>query len=169
MIIGITGHRVLPDPAAWEWVQTTLARHIEEATRPLTGMTSLAIGADQMFARIVLGMGGQIEVIVPFFGYERTFERREDLNEYLRLKALASRIQVLNPSDSDDQAYLRAGEHIVDSCNLLITVWDGLPARGLGGTGDVIEYAVKKSKTWIQVNPQTRTTERHEAHHGYRR
>ena len=112
MIIGITGHRVLHDPAAWEWVQATLTRLIGEAKRPLTGVTSLAIGADQMFARIVLSVGGRIEVVVPFVGYERTFERREDLDEYLRLKALASRVQVLAPSDSDDEAYLRAGEFV---------------------------------------------------------
>ncbi|MGW4103078.1 hypothetical protein [Streptomyces sp. NPDC004976] len=40
-----------------------------------------------------------------------------------------------------EQAYLGAGRWIVDHCDRLIAVWDGRPARGLGGTGNVVANA----------------------------
>jgi hypothetical protein len=39
-------------------------------------------------------------------------------------------------------------------------VWDGEPAKGLGGTGDVVGYAVQKGKDLIHLNPVNRSVTR---------
>lgn len=44
---------------------------------------------------------------------------------------------------------------MVDRSELLIAVWDGLSATGLGGTGDVVSYAVRQRKKTIHLNPIT--------------
>jgi hypothetical protein len=40
-----------------------------------------------------------------------------------------------------EAAYFAAGKLIVNRCDLLLAVWDGQPAGGLGGTGDIVGYA----------------------------
>src|SRR5438045_1966363 len=69
MNIGITGHQRLKNPSAWTEVRTRLGKLLDDAEKPLIGLTSLAIGADQLFAEAVLGCGGMIEAIIPFDGY----------------------------------------------------------------------------------------------------
>ena len=46
---------------------------------PLIGVTSLAIGADQLFADAVLQLGGELEAVIPFAEYDRTFDNSSDL------------------------------------------------------------------------------------------
>ncbi|MEO5877101.1 MAG: hypothetical protein ABIQ26_19070, partial [Streptosporangiaceae bacterium] len=40
-----------------------------------------------------------------------------------------------------DEAYLVAGHRVVKRSDLLLAVWDGRPAGGLGGTADIVAYA----------------------------
>jgi hypothetical protein len=49
-------------------------------------------------------------------------------------------------------SYWRVGERVVGACEFLIAVWDGRPARGVGGSADVVEQALKDGRTviWIQ-------------------
>lgn len=66
--IGITGHRDLPAPTA-----LLIAQALREALAgygaSVTGVTALADGADQLFARAVLDHGGRLEVIVSATRY----------------------------------------------------------------------------------------------------
>src|ERR1051326_2213357 len=71
--IGITGHQRLDAPSKWEWVKREIERLLTQNTLPLVGVTSLAIGADQLFAKCVLELGGELMAIIPFVNYERTF------------------------------------------------------------------------------------------------
>ncbi|MGH3910452.1 MAG: hypothetical protein ACRDRM_06435 [Pseudonocardiaceae bacterium] len=66
-VIGITGHRGLALIA--RLVTRALRAALAEYAGDVTGVTSLADGADQLFARAVLDQGGGIEVIVPAARY----------------------------------------------------------------------------------------------------
>lgn len=155
MKIGITGHQRLKDPAAWSWVRQEFDRLLSSVSSPVTGISSLAIGADQLFADAVLQSGGLLEVVIPFVGYDSTFAEGHDRREYLRLLERASDEEVLEGHGSDEEAYLAAGQRVVDRSDLLLAVWDGLPAGGLGGTGDVVSYALRHEKKTIHLNPVT--------------
>jgi hypothetical protein len=159
MRVGITGHQRLQEPARWGWVKRELDGVISSLTLPLTGITSLAIGTDQLFANAVLQRGGSLEIIIPFAGYESTFSEEHDRQEYLRLLRLALKQEVLEKYGSDEEAYLASGKRMVDQSELLIAVWDGQPAVGLGGTGDVVSYAVQQRKRTIHLNPITQQVE----------
>jgi hypothetical protein len=154
LTVGITGHRKLEDPAAWKWVRRELTALLG-AVAPLTGITSLAIGADQLFAEVVLELKGDIEAVIPFPDYERTFTDETDLTRYRLLKAASKRVEVLPDGANEDQAYLDAGRRVTDLSDLLVAVWDGQPARGLGGTADVVGYAARIGKRVVQFNPVT--------------
>ncbi|MGH3321286.1 MAG: hypothetical protein ACRDN9_14140 [Streptosporangiaceae bacterium] len=65
MRIAITGHRGLPPET-----ERLITEAVRKELRPyagdgLAGLTCLADGADQIFARAVLDMGGSLEVLIP--------------------------------------------------------------------------------------------------------
>lgn len=156
MKAGITGHRKLVDASGWVWVRGELEVLLRELPEPLTGVTSLAIGADQLFAEVVLNLGGEIGAVIPFSNYERTFDDEFDLARYRDLLSRAQRIEIQANSANDDEAYLKAGERVAELCDVLVAVWDGEPSRGLGGTADIVRYASSKGKRVIHLNPITR-------------
>jgi len=43
--------------------------------------------------------------------------------------------------------------YMLDHCDRLIAVWDGLPARGPGGAGQIVEQARRQSipVIWVKV------------------
>lgn len=158
MKIGVTGHRRLGDPAKTNWVTREIVRVLDSVPLPLAGLSSLAIGADSLFARAIVDRGGSLQVILPFPDYEHKFAPGHDREEYERLLKRASVVEVLNQHGSEEEAYLAAGKRVVDLSNLMIAVWDGQPAAGLGGTGDVVRYALECRKRCIHINPVTEET-----------
>ena len=58
------------------------------------------------------------------------------------------------PSGTErDRAYLLAGIVVIERCEILVAVWDGLPARGVGGTGEVVRAALQRHRRVIVVDP----------------
>ena len=54
-----------------------------------------------------------------------------------------------------EDAYLDCGLETVNGSDLLIAVWDGEPARGKGGTADVVEYARSIGRPIIVIDAAT--------------
>lgn len=157
--IGITGHQKLSDPADWNWTQSALSRELDTFKNPVTAVSSLAIGVDQLFASLVVKRGGKIYVVVPFKGYERTFSS-QDIKEYNRLLCKAHFIETLQTEGADEDKYLSAGKHVVELSDLMISVWDGKPAQGKGGTADIVDYALTKNVPLIHINPANKSITR---------
>lgn len=143
-VIGATGHQRLP-----AGVTSFLIDHVRATVRscqpPLCVVSSLAAGADQLVAHVVLEEGGGLQAIVPSAGYEATLDA-DDLHSYEELLTQAAEITRLEFDEPSEAAYWAAGKEIVARCDLLVAIWDGRPARGLGGTGDVIDYARTSGK-----------------------
>lgn len=152
MKVGITGHQRLDDPSAWGWVKSTLNNELDALEAPVIAVSSLAIGADQLFASIVVHRGGQIHAVIPFQGYERTF-RPQDLDAYRRILSKATVVEIMQTDGTAEDKYLAAGKRIVELAELLIAVWDGMPAKGMGGTADVVTYAIHRGTRLIHINP----------------
>jgi hypothetical protein len=155
--VGITGHQRLKDNAAWEWVKPELDNILVHLPKPVIGISSLAVGADQLFAQSILQHGGSLNVVIPFEDYGSRFEQDQDRKRYLELLNMASQINVLPRSGSDEESYYKAGKHVSDISDLLIAIWDCKPAAGLGGTGDIVKYARNLGKRIIHVNPVDQT------------
>ncbi|MFJ8648155.1 hypothetical protein ACIRNI_18820 [Streptomyces sp. NPDC093546] len=138
--IGVTGHRDIPDE---------LHAHVRAAMQAaflghdgvLEALSSLATGADQLFADIALACGAGLVAVIPSGDYEDGFADAAELARYRGLRKRATREVRMAFPHSTDEAYYAAGTYIADHCDRLLAVWDGRPARGLGGTGDIVRYA----------------------------
>jgi hypothetical protein len=134
--IGITGHRDLT-PLTVTAVTAVLDERLAQV-HDLVGITALAEGADQLFAREVLARGGALDVIVPSEEYRGL---REDQIGYDHLLACAVRVTRLPFRQDGPAAHVAAGLVMVERCDQLLAVWDGQPARSFGGTADFVDYA----------------------------
>jgi len=147
--VGITGHQRLDAPASWTWVSTVMQVELAAMTSPLVGVTSLAIGADQLFARLILELGGKLHAVLPFADIERSFSSM-DVAAYRELVA-QSTVEVLKVAGTDEDAYFAAGLRIVELSDVLLAVWNGKPAKGKGGTADVVNYAASRQLPLISL------------------
>jgi hypothetical protein len=139
--IGCTGHQNL-SPATRRAVAAAIADVLASETEDeLTGLSSLAEGADQIFAFAVLAAGGRLHAVVPSEAYECSFASSFARETYTRLLGLAAGSSTLPFEAPDEDAYLAAGRDVADRCEILIAVWDGQEAAGKGGTGDIVSYA----------------------------
>jgi len=116
-------------------------RRVLPAGPQLCGVSSLAEGADQLFAGHVLAAGGVLEAIVPCQDYDRSLATDSGRVRYEQLRNAAETVITLPFPKPSEEAFLAAGQAMVDRCDHLFAVWDGRPARGLGGTADVVSYA----------------------------
>ena len=151
-VLGVTGHQTIP-PAARDFVVTAIKDILRDVASPLRAFTSLAAGADQMVAAELVQAGGRLHVIVPSRDYEQTFTAAEDLALFRSLLKAADAVTELDFEEPSEEAFLAAGKSVVDNCAVLIAVWDGKPARGLGGTADVVGYARDTGKAVSIVWP----------------
>lgn len=155
MRIAISGHRSLP-PAT----EALVAEALDEALSPIianiTGLTCLADGADTLFARAVLAHGGQIEVIVPAEQYLAGLPG-EHHAEYHKLLAQATQVHRRPFSESTSEAHMAASQYMLTLADELWAVWDGQPARGYGGTADVVQAARDLNKRVRVIWPDCAT------------
>ncbi|MDG4784714.1 hypothetical protein O7626_02000 [Micromonospora sp. WMMD1102] len=107
---------------------------------PLIGVSCLADGADQIFARAVLNRGGSLEAVVPADEYRDGLPENARA-EYDELFARAVVVHRCVHRESTAEAHMDASRVMVDGADHLIAVWDGEPARAYGGTADVVQYA----------------------------
>jgi hypothetical protein len=91
-------------------------------------------------AQAVLDAGGTLHAVIPCRQYESTFEGA-DLDRYHDLLQSADVVETLDHPGPTEEAFFDAGRQVADLCEVLIAVWDGRPARGMGGTADVVAYA----------------------------
>jgi hypothetical protein len=150
--IGVTGHQNLP-AAFLPRIRKEIERVIERAPAKITGVTSLAAGTDQLFARAVLDRGGRLYAVIPCAGYESAFTDAGAVATFNELLAASSEIETLPHDQPSAQAFLEAGHRVVELADLLVAVWDGQKAKGLGGTADVVQYARDRSREIVIVWP----------------
>jgi len=165
----IVGHRLnrIADPAAVQTRLEGILRTIELALDDMAGdpaparlrlISALAEGADQLAvsAATAVGLGWDAVLPFPVEVYEQDFSPGEVRTAFRDLLAQAGSILVLDGKGvgaERDRAYDAAGKALLDNCDVLIAVWDGLPGRGRGGTHDVVEEAVRRHIPIITMAP----------------
>ena len=157
MIFGITGHQER-EGIDWDWVRASIGYELERGKAPLQGLSSLARGADQVFAEEVLRLQGDLTAVIPKDNYEAYFEG-ETLTAYRRLLS-AAKVERMPPAEDDEAAFLAAGIRVADECEILLAVWDGEGAHGSGGTADIVTHARKIGRSVVHLQPITRAISR---------
>ena len=152
MKVGVTGHQQLGGEETVVWLSHTLETCIEQY-RIEQGITSLAIGADQLYAEVLKRKNIPYLAVIPSADYVTTFTNDHDLARYQEFLQEAFEIIHLPFEQGSETAYYEAGKRVVDLSDLLLAIWNGLPARGLGGTADIVQYALSRKKQVIHINP----------------
>ena len=155
--VGVTGHRVLEEKTR-RWAARQLddlfsfLAGLPPSAAPRRALSSLAIGADQVFAEAAHHHGIPIEVVIPFASFIEDFAKGAERDSYERLLSAATSIAHLPWAERSDEAYLAGGVWVVDHCDLLIAIWNGEKAAGAGGTGEVVDYSRDAGKPCIHMH-----------------
>lgn len=132
-----------------------------------TVVSPLAKGADRLVAAAVLKQEpARLEVLSPFAlaEYRTDFVEPDDRQEFETLLEQADDVRVL-PAELEaataeeraalrNEAYFDVGRKTVDECEILIAIWNGKPAAGVGGTGDVVRYALQAGRLVIWIDSE---------------
>ena len=146
IIVGVTGHRVL---AEREKVRAGIQRALAGVRaafpdKPLAVLSALAEGADRLVAQEALAAGDARLIAVlplPVNDYIADFATAASVDEFHDLLRSADEVIDLAPAPTRDDAYSQAGRYILDRSDVLLGVWDGEGAHGIGGTGEIVGLA----------------------------
>ena len=122
----------------------------------MTGISCLADGADQIFARAITDLGGTLDVVIPAAGY-RAGLPADSHPEYDALLAQAAAVRRLPFTESTSESHMAASRLMIDEADELYAVWDGKPARGCGGTADVVAYAREPVSRYVSSGQTARS------------
>jgi hypothetical protein len=138
--LAISGHRGLALDVAARIAADIDVEVSKRAAADLVGLSCLADGADSIFAQAILRHGGSLVVVVPALKYREGLPE-EHHSLYDQLLSMASGKTALNYVESTAEAHQAASLYMLDHSDELLAVWDGKPARGFGGTADVVHEA----------------------------
>lgn len=156
--VGVSGHRHVtggaPVVAAVDAVLDAVA--VAAGGRPATVVSSLAEGADRLVAERGLARAGwALEVVLPLDrdDYERDFHDGPSVEAFRSLLGRAATVERVPAQATREDGYWAAGLAVLDRCDALLAVWDGRPARGRGGTAEVVARARETGRplAWVQV------------------
>ena len=156
-VVGFSGHRQIIDPdGLGREIAAALASLRQRSPGEWLGLSSVAEGGDQLFIGQVRALGMSWHAILPLPKVE--FARDFPPGEWAAAERIldgAEHVRVITENGTREDAYLDCGMATVDGSDVLLAVWDGEPARGRGGTGDVVAYARSLGKPMILIDANT--------------
>jgi hypothetical protein len=151
-LVGVTGHQDIP-PTALAYVESGIESALIRLDDNVAGVSSLSAGADQIFADVVLRMGGRLHVVIPCQRYVDAFSDGDAVRRFESLLRQASTVETLKYTEPSEEAFWQAGRRIVELSQVIVAVWDGAGSKGKGGTADVVRYAQERGTEVIIVWP----------------
>jgi hypothetical protein len=176
--VGVTGHRpgpkLRPDQAiavrrTVDNVLASIDRLTGEAvsrdhwafaaaTHRLTVVSALAEGADRIVAESGLAAGLGLTAILPFrrADYRNDFPTDAARQDYDALLAKGGDVFELDGKrEAEARAYEAAGLLMLANADIVIAIWDQMPADGIGGTAMIVERAMAEDVPVILIDPRT--------------
>jgi hypothetical protein len=156
-VVGFSGHRSVENPAG---VARALVEVLESLRKETSGewlaLSSVADGSDQMFVAQARSLGLSWHAILPLprAEFARDFSAA-DWPAVETMLAHAEHVHVIAENGTREDAYLDCGLETVNGSDVLLAVWDGQPARGKGGTADVVAYALSIGKPVVVIDART--------------
>lgn len=161
--MGMGGHQQLGDEETIQFVEQQFKALLEEYReragkdgKEFVACAALALGADRLFVKVALGLGIAVEVVIPCEQYEQIFSS-EVQEEYRSLLGRCRQVHRLPIRTCSDDAYLAAGEWIVENSDVVVLAWNGYPAAGKGGTADMVSHARFLGRPWVHVHTRLHT------------
>ncbi len=149
-------------------VKLDVRQSFSSAAPAFTLISSLAEGADRIAAAAALDAGLALDVVLPCPPsiYLETFADDASRGEFDALLASA-RARLVLPlagkpeaaiADRLPRSYESAGLTMLAQSDILVAVWDGKPAEGRGGTGEIVDEAARRGVPVVVVDPSNGAT-----------
>ena len=118
-------------------------------------LSGLAEGADCLLAEAALQSSWSLVAILPFAGEEFAKDFSDEGRNVYRslLPRAASVCELSGDLARGAETYVEAGDFVVEHADLIVALWDGQPARGPGGTADVVARALRAGKPLLVMPP----------------
>jgi hypothetical protein len=139
--VGFSGHRHLQNPEAVAAVLRSELAALRKEEGELIALSSIAIGADTLFAQEVLRAGIKWIVVLPM--PKELFREDFTPEEWAVAEDLISKAVEVRTLLGTERpgVYVDGGKAVVDESDCLFAVWNGKPAAGPGGTAEVVLHA----------------------------
>ncbi|HXC55415.1 MAG TPA: hypothetical protein VNU97_08980 [Rhizomicrobium sp.] len=174
--VGVTGHR--PGPKLSPEQASRVRRTVDAILADIAGLTrevvardawafasrrpelsivsALAEGADRIVAEAGLAADFRLDAILPFAraDYRGDFESEPSRLAYDDLLAKSGAVFELDGRrEAVGRAYEAAGLLMLANADIVIAIWDQMPADGIGGTALIVEQAMAADVPVIVVDP----------------
>ncbi|MDX2237823.1 MAG: hypothetical protein NW203_09705 [Hyphomonadaceae bacterium] len=163
VIVAVTGHRLnqLPEQERPR-IDSEIARaldEVEDASRDVTDgpvrmtlCSALAEGADRLAAQAALVRGWRLVTPLPFSPerYVLDFENEASVREFHNFLKASRRVSpvpeaaVAALGGGSAAPYAAVGRALIERADVLLTVWNGMPPKGPGGTSEVAALQLEK-------------------------
>jgi hypothetical protein len=155
IVVGATGHRnIFPADGKLAAAVRGECGKLRKlyGSSPFVILSPLAEGADRMIAQIAMEeLRADLIAVLPMPAdeYKRDFKTDDSKTEFDAFLSRALFVKVAPTQDgeawkADGEArnvqYARAGAIVADHAQVLLAIWDGLEARGTGGTGEQVDW-----------------------------
>lgn len=148
LVIGVTGHRDLVDEELPE-IRERVRAYLQDLRArwphtPLIVASQLAEGADLLVAEEASALGLELVFLLPMplDDYRAQFSSEGARTRFDALRAVSRTVNLATDDSPPDRdaLYALAGDFLARYCFVLLTLWDGKPAAGPGGTAAVVNY-----------------------------
>ena len=159
LVVGVTSHRNLA-PEQIEPIRQRIADFFAQLKHdfpgmPLVMLSALAEGGDQLAAREALAAGARLIAPLPLLpqtyiddfveaATSPVFAELCNRSVVLQMPLLPghSFADIATHGAARDRQYAQAGVFIASHCHILLALWDGHESDLLGGTAQVVRYAL---------------------------
>jgi hypothetical protein len=117
-------------------------------------LSPLAEGSDRLVAEEALKAGYALYAPLPFSQTEYENDFKQSVGAFRALLVQAEVLELDGGRAIANESYREVGRFVVRNCDLLIAIWDGDLERGVGGTAEIVRFAVSARVPvwWIDAN-----------------
>jgi len=120
------------------------------------GIGSAAIGADLIVAEACIQRGMPVRIVLPCsVDGMLAVTPAEHKSAVVRICAASDIAPSILHDNENHVDYAAVAREIASMADVLIAVWDGSPARGPGGTADVVKLSKERGTRIIKIDPTT--------------
>lgn len=116
--------------------------------KPDTVITGMALGYDQLVAKICIELAIPFVAAVPFIGQELLWSK-DFQQDYQQMLSHAAKVEIVSPGTYASWKMQVRNQWICDHSDLMIAAFTGFP----GGTKNCIDYAKSINKQVHIINP----------------
>lgn len=125
--------------------------------------SSIAEGADTLCVEVARKLGMPTHLLLPLeeenfmrdFTTQTAWERSREQIEMVRIHSGKGSLNMVPGACRRPDCYYNQGMYMLEACDILITVWDGQPAKGTGGTSEVVQKAKVMGIPVVRIDPVT--------------